>query len=124
MGAPFLEEVQSELAAVEDKISEVEGRIDDLRYLRNHWRQKSERAQIRNQKEMLAEADRKVEKYDESLIRAKNALKQLTASLESLSTRLQEAKQADGELATRFALLSRPERERKLRKLMEIAEEE
>lgn len=123
MDSPSPEEAKSELAVVEERISEVKDRIDRLKHLRNRWWQKRERAQIRNQKEKLAEANREVEKYDESLIRAKNALKQLMASRESLTARMQEAKQADGELATRFALLSAPERKRKLRKLKEIAEE-
>ncbi|WP_103020238.1 hypothetical protein [Salinibacter altiplanensis] len=119
-----LEGIKSELSAVKEQISEAEGRIDRLKKQYRDWWEKRDRAEIQNQKEALAQADQKVEQIEKSLTRAKNAVKQLTARDESLTARIREAKQAEDGVPTQFALLSRLEQVRKLRRLSEIAEEE
>lgn len=117
---PSLEDVKSERKAVKERVSDVEERIDYLKNQIRLDRKELHRAPAREQSEIY----NRVQSRDRDLKLATNLLKQLTARHESLTARVREAKQAEGGVPIQFALLSWPERVRKLRRLSEIAEEE
>ena len=113
-----LEEAESEQAAVEERIEEVGERIDYLEDQLSRDRKDLHQAPPEKQADIY---DR-IQSREKDLEEEERLYERLQERRKSLAARIEKAKKADDGLPTSFALLSGPERERRLTKLMEIAE--
>jgi predicted nucleic acid-binding Zn-ribbon protein len=115
----FIEEAESERAAVEEQFDEVGERIDYLEDQLKRDRKDLHQAPPEKQADIY---DR-IQSREKDLEEAKRLYERLRERRKSLAARIEKAKKAGDGLPTSFALLSGPERERRLTKLMEIAGE-